>query len=161
MIFDDDQIAISSHNISKGMVEISLAHREARDLFGEIKTVVVLNKGASIFATIYEKSKKIFSDTIDIPTESYRVSGVPYKIAVSNVRNELLARMKEIMHEAALSREVVPEERDAFIKMFQNTCRAFPNLSKQQGMNLALDALKAKRKRQLLTEGEEAIFATD
>jgi hypothetical protein len=161
MIFDDDQIAVSSHNISKSTVEISLAHRDARDLFGEIKTVVVLNKGASIRATIYEKSKKIFSDAIDVPTESYRVSGVPYKIAVSNVRNELLAKMKEIMHEAALSREVVPEERDAFINMFQNTCKAFPHLSKQQGMNLALDALKAKRKRELLAEDEAPVFATE
>jgi hypothetical protein len=148
MIFEDDQITISTRCLSKGASEISMAHRDIRDLFGEIKTVIVSNKGALICATIYERSKKIFSDTIDVPTENYRVSGIPHKIAVSNARNELLARMKDIMHEVALSREIVPEERDSFVNMLENTCKAFPNLSKQQGMHLALVALKAKRRRQ-------------
>jgi len=86
---------------------------------------------------------------IDIEKTDYKISGVPYKIAVTNVQNALVAKLKAIMQEIALQREVVPDEQDSFTKMLENACKAFPNLSREQGMHLVLDALKAKRRRQL------------
>ena len=62
--------------------------------------------------------------------------------------------MKAKMHEIALKREVVPEEQDSFTKMLENACKAFPNLSRQQGMYLVLDALRARRKRELPVEDD-------
>ena len=161
MLFEDDHITLSSCKLSKTTSEIALAHRQVLDLLGEIKTVMVCDKGASIHAAIYEKSRKIFCDRVDVAGDCYRESGVPYKIAVANVQNELLLKMKAIMQQVALSREVVPEEQESFIKMVENACKAFPNLSRQQGMLLALDALRAKRKRQPVSMDDEAELAAN
>jgi hypothetical protein len=38
--------------------------------------------------------------------------------------------------------------------MLENACKAFPNLSRQQGMYLVLDALRARRKRELPVEDD-------
>jgi hypothetical protein len=38
--------------------------------------------------------------------------------------------------------------------MLENTCKAFPNLSRAQGMHLVLDALQAKRRRQLSADDD-------
>ena len=91
---------------------------------------------------------------IDLEKTDYKVSGVPYKIAVTNVQNALVAKLEAIMHEIALQREVVPEEQDSFTKMLEDACKAFPNLSREQSMHLVLDALKAKRRRQLSVDDD-------
>jgi len=122
---------------------------ETADLFGEVKTVFIHNKSATVNAIIYERGNVTFREMIDIEKTDYKISGVPYKIAVTNVQNALVAKLKAIMQEIALQREVVPDEQDSFTKMLENACKAFPNLSREQGMHLVLDALKAKRRRQL------------
>jgi hypothetical protein len=91
---------------------------------------------------------------IDIERTNYKISGVPYKIAVTDVQNALVDKLKAIMHEIALKREVVPEDRDSFTTMLENACKAFPNLSRAQGMHLVLAALQAKHRRQLPADDE-------
>lgn len=151
---DNEHINISSRTTSKNVSDISLTHKHIVDLFGEVKTIFVQNKSASVHAIIYEKGNITFREIIDIERTHYKISGVPYKIAVTDVQNALVAKLKMIMHEIALKREVVPEEQDAFTKMFGNTCKAFPNLSRAQGMHLVLDALQAKRRRQLSADDD-------
>jgi hypothetical protein len=155
MPLSNENITISARNTSKNVSDISLTHKQIVDLFGEVKTVFLQNKSASVNAIIYEKGSVTFREIIDVERTDYRISGVPYKIAVSDVQNALVAKLKTIMHEIALKREVVSEEQDSFTKMLQNTCKAFPNLSRAKVMNLVLDALKAKRKRELSTDDDD------
>ena len=149
MLLHNEHITITSRNTSKNVSDISLTHKHIVDLFGEVKTVFLHNRTASVNAIVYERGTVTFREMVDVEKTDYKISGVPYKIAVANVQNALVAKLKAIMHELALQREVVPDEQDLFTKMLENTCKAFPNLSREQGMHLALDALKAKRKRQL------------
>ena len=149
MLLNNEHITITSRNNSKNVSDISLTHKHVVDLFGEVKTVFLHNKSATVNAIIYERGNVTFREMIDIEKTDYKISGVPYKIAVTNVQNALVAKLKAIMHEIALQREVVPDEQDSFTKMLENACKAFPNLSREQGMHLVLDALKAKRRRQL------------
>jgi hypothetical protein len=151
---DNEHINISSRNASKNISEIALTHKHIVDLFGEVKTIFVRNKNTSVHAVIYEKGTITFREMIDIERTDYKISGVPYKIAVTDVQNALVAKLKAIMYEIALKREVVPEEQDSFAKMLENTCKAFPNLSRAQGMHLVLNALQAKRRRQLSADDE-------
>jgi len=154
MLSDNEDIAISSRNASKKVSEVALTHKHIVDLFGEVKTTFLQSKNASVQAIIYEKGNITFREMIDIERTDYKTSGVPYKIAVANVQNALVAKVKAKMHEIALKREVVPEEQDSFTKMLENACKAFPNLSRQQGMYLVLDALRARRKRELPVEDD-------
>ena len=149
MLFNNEHITITSRNTSKNASDISLTHKHIVDLFGEVKTVFIHNKSATVNAIIYERGNVTFREMIDIEKTDYKISGVPYKIAVTNVQNALVAKLKAIMQEIALKREVVPDEQDSFAKMLENTCKAFPNLSREQGMHLVLNALQAKRRRQL------------
>lgn len=152
MLLDNDHITISSRKTSKNMSEIALTHKHLADLFGEVKTTILHNKTASINAIVYEKGGVKFHEEFDIEWTNYKLSGVPYKIAIANLQNELVAKVRAMMHEMALKREVVPEDRASFTEMFENACKAFPHLSREQGMHLVLDALKAKRKRLILEE---------
>jgi len=154
MLLDNEYITISSRNTSKNVSDISLTHKHIVDIFGEVKTVLIHKKCASVSAIIYEKGNVTFREMIDIEMTDYKISGVPYKIAVTNVQNALVAKLTAIMHEIALQREVVPAEHDSFTKMLENACKAFPNLSRQQGMHLVLDALKAKRRRRLWVDDD-------
>ncbi len=149
MLLNNEHITITSRNTSKNVSDISLTHKHIVDLFGEVKTVFLHNKNATVNAIIYERGNVTFREMIDLEKTDYKISGVPYKIAVTNVQNALVAKLAAIMHEIALQREVVPDEQDSFTKMLENACKAFPNLSREQGMHLVLDALKAKRRRQL------------
>jgi hypothetical protein len=76
-------------------------------------------------AIIYEKGTVTFREMIDIEKTDYKTSGVPYRIAVTNVQNALVAKLQTIMHEIALKREVVPEEQDSFTNMLQMLTRRF------------------------------------
>jgi hypothetical protein len=88
------------------------------------------------------------------------MSGVPYKIAVTDIQNALVAKVKRIMQEVALTREVVPDEQASFTNMLENTSKAFPALSRKQAMQLVLDALKSKHKRELpMTDEDDDLFA--
>ena len=88
------------------------------------------------------------------------MSGVPYKIAVTDIQNALVAKVKRIMQEVALTREVVPDEQASFTNMLENTSKAFPALSRKQAMQLVLDALKSKHKRELpMTDDDDGLFA--
>ena len=62
---------------------------------------------------------------IDIEQTDYKIKGVPYKIAVADVQNVLVAKLKAIMHEIALKREVDPEEQDLFTKMLKTHAKRF------------------------------------
>ena len=107
MLLDDEHIIITSRNTSKNVSDISLTHKRIVDLFGEVKTVFIQNKSASVNAIIYEKGNITFREIVDIEKTDYKISGVPYKIAVTNVQNALAAKLKTIMQEIALKREVV------------------------------------------------------
>jgi hypothetical protein len=64
------------------------------------------------------------------------------------------------MQEVALTREVVPDEQASFTNMLENTSKAFPALSRKQAMQLVLDALKSKHKRELpMTDDDDGLFA--
>ena len=154
MLSNNENITVTPRNTSKNVSDISLTHKHVVDLFGEVKTVFLHKSSVYVNAIIYEKGNIVFREMIDIKKTDYKISGVPYKIAVANVQNALVAKLKAIMHEVALQREVVPDEEESFTKMLENACRAFPNLSREQGMHLVLDALKAKRRRQLSVDDE-------
>jgi hypothetical protein len=158
---ENEHITISSRNISKNTLEISLSHRHVVDLFGEIRTDFTRNKGASVYATIYAQGEVMFRESIPVGWTNYKISGVPYKIAVTDVQNALVAKVKMIMQEVALTREVVHDEQESFTKMLENTSKAFPALSRKQAMQLVLDALKAKQKRQLPTMDDDAGLTAD
>jgi len=151
---NNDHINITSRNSSKNVSEINLTHKYIVDIFGEVKTIFVPKKSTSVNAVIYERGRITFREMIDIERTNYKISGVPYKIAVTDVQNALVDKLKTIMHEIALKREVVPEDRDSFTTMLENACKAFPNLSRAQGMHLVLDALQAKHRRQLPADDE-------
>ena len=160
MPLENEHITISSRKISKSALEISLAHKHVVDLFGEIRTDFNLNKSASVYAIIYAHGKVMFREIIPVGWTDYKISGVPYKIAVTDVQNALVAKVKTIMQEVALTREVVPDEKASFTTMLENTSKAFPALSRKQAMQLVLDALKSKHKRQLPTTDDDAgLFA--
>ncbi len=142
MASDNENINISSRNASKNVSEINLTHKQIVDLFGEVKTIFAKNESTSVRAIIYEKGNITFREMVDIERTDYKISGVPYKIAVTDVQNALVEKLKTIMHEIALKREVIAEEQDAFTKMLENTCKAFPNLSREQGMLMALELSK-------------------
>ena len=75
---------------------------------------------------LYTKKVTVtFREMIDVEKTDYKISGVPYKIAVTNVQNALVAKLQAIMHEIALQREVVPEEQDSFTKMLETLARRF------------------------------------
>ena len=161
MRLENDHITISSRKISKNTLEISLAHKHVLDLFGEIRTAFIRNKSASVYAIVYEKGMVTFRESIDIGWTDYKISGIPYKIAVTNVQNALIAKVKTIMQEVALTREVVPDEQVSFTKMLKDTSKAFPTLSREQAMQLVLDALKAKQRRQPPMTDEDAGLAAE
>ncbi len=138
-----------------------MAHKNIVDLLGEIRTSFIRNKSASVYAIIYEKGKVRFREGIDVGWTDYKISGIPHKIAVTNVQNALLAKVKTIMQEVALTREVVPDEQASFTKMLENTSKAFPTLSREQAMQLVLDALRAKQRRQPLTTDDDADLAAE
>ncbi len=155
MLSENEHITISSRRISKNTLEISLTHRHVVDLFGEIRTDFTRNKSASVYATIYAQGEVMFREKIPVGWTDYKISGIPYKIAVTDVQNALLAKVKRIMQEVALTREVVPDEKVSFTKMLENTSKAFPTLARKQAMQLVLDALKAKQRRQPQTADED------
>ena len=125
MLLNNEDITVSSRNASKNVSDISLTHKHIVDLFGEVKTVFLHNKSASVNAIIYEKGTVTFREMIDIEKTDYKTSGVPYRIAVTNVQNALVAKLQTIMHEIALKREVVPEEQESFTNMLQMLTRRF------------------------------------
>jgi hypothetical protein len=160
MPLENEHITISSRKVSKSALEISLTHKHVVDLFGEIRTDFNHNKSASIYAIIYAHGKVMFRESIPVGWTDYKISGVPYKIAVTDVQNALVVKVKTIMQEVALTREVIPDEKASFTNMLENTSKAFPALSRKQAMQLVLDALKSKHKRQLPTTDDDAgLFA--
>jgi hypothetical protein len=160
MPLENEHITISSRKVSKGVLEISLTHKHVVDLFGEIRTDFNRNKSASVYAIIYAHGKVMFRESIPVGWTDYKISGVPYKIAVTDVQNALVAKVKTIMQEVALTREVIPDEKASFTNMLENTSKAFPALSRKQAMQLVLDALKSKHRRQLSTTDDDAgLFA--
>ena len=161
MMLDNHHITILSSNRSKNIFEISLSHKIINDLFGEVKTVFDKRKVATIYATIHEKGEISFRERVDVEGACCRVIGVPYRIAVSNAQNQLVAKLKKMMQEVALTREVDPGEQESFTRMLANTCKAFPNISREQGMHLVLDALKAKHRRQPAGTDDDAEFALE
>ncbi len=148
MLLNNDDIIVSSRSISKTTSETTLSHSSLADLMGEIKTVFTQKNSASVHAIIYDKSKIIYCENVVVDGGDYKVSGVPYKIAVTNAQEKLTAKIRKMMHEVAITREVDTEEQELFTRMLANACKSFPNLSREQGMHLALNALKAKRRRQ-------------
>jgi len=156
MLLNIEDITISYRNTSKKVSETTLSHSCFADLSGEVKTVFARNNSASVQALIYDHSNVIFRENIVVEWTDYKVSGIPYKIAVTNAHDTLIAKIKKIMHEVAIKREVDTEEQESFAKMLANACKSFPNLSREQGMHLALNALKAKRRRQLPPIDDEA-----
>ena len=160
MPLENEHITISSRKISKSALEISLTHKHVVDLFGEIRTAFNRNKSASVYAIIYAQGKVMFRESIPVGWTDYKMSGVPYKIAVTDMQNALVAKVKRIMQEVALTREVVPDEQASFTNMLENTSKAFPALSRKQAMQLVLDALKSKHKRELpMTDDDDGLFA--
>jgi hypothetical protein len=160
MLLENEHITISSRKVSKSALEISLTHRHVVDLFGEIRTAFNRNKSASVYAIVYAQGKVMFRESIPVDWTDYRMSGVPYKIAVTDIQNALVAKVKRIMQEVALTREVVPDEQTSFTNMLENTSKAFPALSRKQAMQLVLDALKSKHKRELpMTDEDDDLFA--
>jgi hypothetical protein len=144
----ENDIVISPHKLSKNKSELSLSHSSVGDLLGEVQTVFVAPRSAFVSAKIYERSRIIFEEKIDVRKGGDQMGGVPHKIAVTNAQKALVAKVKMIMTGVAVARQVDPEERSPFIKMLVNTSRAFPHLPREQSMRLALEALNAKRKRQ-------------
>jgi hypothetical protein len=160
MLLENEHITISSRKVSKSALEISLTHRHVVDLFGEIRTAFNRNKSASVYAIVYAQGKVMFRESIPVDWTDYKMSGVPYKIAVTDIQNALVAKVKRIMQEVALTREVVPDEQASFTNMLENTSKAFPALSRKQAMQLVLDALKSKHKRELpMTDEDDDLFA--
>jgi hypothetical protein len=159
MLLENEHITISSRKVSKSALEISLTHRHVVDLFGEIRTAFNRNKSASVYAIVYAQGKVMFRESIPVDWTDYKMSGVPYKIAVTDIQNALVAKVKRIMQEVALTREVVPDEQASFTNMLENTSKAFPALSRKQAMQLVLDALKSKHKRELpMTDEDDDLF---
>jgi hypothetical protein len=152
----ENDIVVSPHKISKNASELTLSHSSVGDLLGEVQTVFIAPNCAFVSARIYERSRIIFEEKIDVCKNGDQVGGVPHKIAVTNAQKALVAKVKMIMTGVAVARQVTEEERSPFIKMLENTSRAFPHLPREQSMRLALDALNAKRKRQLAP-----VFAED
>jgi hypothetical protein len=153
----ENEIVISPHKLSKNVSELTLSHSSVGDLLGEVTTVFIAPRSAIVSARIFERSKIIFEEKVDVLKNGDHMMGVPHKIAVTNVQKDLVAKVKTIMTGVAVARQVTPEERTPFIKMLENTSRAFPHLSREQSMQLALEALTAKRKRQsmpMLAEDE-------
>jgi hypothetical protein len=148
MLFNIEDITISYRNTSKKVSETTLSHSCFTDLSGEVKTVFSRNSSASVQALIYDQSNVIFRENVVVEWEDYKVSGIPHKIAVTNAHDSLINKIKKIMHEVAVKRQVDAEEQETFAKMLANACKSFPNLTREQGMHLALNALKAKRRRQ-------------
>ena len=102
----------------------------------------------------------MFRESIPVGWTDYKMSGVPYKIAVTDIQNALVAKVKRIMQEVALTREVIPDEQAWFTNMLENTSKAFPALSRKQAMQLVLDALKSKHKRELpMTDDDDGLIA--
>ena len=160
MPLENEHITISSRKVSKSALEISLTHKHVVDLFGEIRTAFNRNKSASVYAIIYAQGKVMFRESIPVGWTDYKMSGVPYKIAVTDMQNALVAKVKRIMQEVALTREVVPDEQASFTNMLENTSKAFPALSRKQAMQVVLDALKSKHKRELpMTDDDDGLFA--
>lgn len=141
-------IKVTSWSTSADSSEVIVAHEFMSDLLGEVKTVFVSKSQASISAIVYEKSKIIFNETIEIKNSDYEGNFEnPYIVAVNNERDALIERVKSIMKDVALARQVVHGEQEVFRNMLDNAFKAFPGLSQDKGAALILEALKAKRKR--------------
>src|SRR5208337_2561728 len=110
MLLNIEDITISYRNTSKKVSETTLSHSCFADLSGEVKTVFARNNSASVQALIYDHSNVIFRENIVVEWTDYKVSGIPYKIAVTNAHDTLIAKIKKIMHEVAIKREVDTEE---------------------------------------------------
>jgi hypothetical protein len=161
MPLENEHITISSRKVSKSALEISLTHKHVVDLFGEIRTDFNRNKSASVYAIIYAQGKVMFRENIPVGWTDYKISGVPYKIAVTDVQNALVAKVKTIMQEVALTREVIPDEKASFTNMLENTSKAFPGLSRKQAMQLVLDALESKHRRLLPMTDDDADLSAE
>jgi hypothetical protein len=96
MPLENEHITISSRKVSKSALEISLTHKHVVDLFGEIRTAFNRNKSASVYAIIYAQGKVMFRESIPVGWTDYKMSGVPYKIAVTDIQNALVAKVKRI-----------------------------------------------------------------
>ena len=77
------------------------------------------------------------------------------------MQNALVAKVKTIMQEVALTREVIPDEKASFTNMLENTSKAFPGLSRKQAMQLVLDALESKHRRQLPMTDDDADLSAE